>query len=85
MRKERSKQQALAYWTCHSVYRWHFICNGNEFSFSAIAPSQEAALQVLEAEYPGTHAKFDGCTTVPCHTLEVRRAHWVGWPRGEVK
>lgn len=72
MNTERKRQEKTAFMKCEYVYRWHFLIDGGKETFSAIAPSESGALRVLNAEKPGIHAKFDGCTSVPCKPLSMR-------------
>jgi hypothetical protein len=71
IRNERSKQEHAAWRTAKSVQRWHYICDDGE-TFSAIAPTEEGAFRVLNAERPGVGARFDGSTYVPAGPLDLR-------------
>ncbi len=68
---ERQRQEERAWRTCEYVYRWHYLCDDN-VTFSAIAPSEAGAFRVLNAERPGMHARFDGCTSVPAPPIDGR-------------
>jgi hypothetical protein len=73
---ERYKQMYAAYAHESSlVLRHHFILpKAHGGTFSAIAPSRQAALRVMDAEKPGCsiESKYDGSTVVPCRRERTR-------------
>lgn len=72
MLNERKKQEHAAWRNNIYVYRFHFFCDDGE-TFSAIAPTENGAFRVLNAERPCMLAQLDGVTTVPARDVETRR------------
>jgi len=71
MKTERERQQQNAMDVAavqgSSVWRYHFLCSDGE-AFSAIAPTEDGARRVLNAERPGIYARFEGYTHCPIET-----------------
>ncbi len=73
MTTERQRQEKTAFETQENVKRFHFIAWDKSFTFSAVAPSEDGAFRVANAEHPGMMFTTDGVTHCTCARLEVRR------------
>ena len=72
----RQTEERRAFAKAETVYRHHFLCDNNKFTFSAIGLTPADAKRVLEAEIPGTTIdKYDGATVCPCPPLNQRLEH----------
>jgi len=63
-RTERTRQEQLASLLCPNAQRWHFLCV-DRVEFSAVAPNEHGARQVLAAERPWISAILIGCSPAP--------------------
>lgn len=74
--KTRQIEERRAFANAETVRRHHFLCNGGEFTLSAIGLTPAHALKVLMEEYPNAKIeKYQEATYCPCPPLEKRQQY----------